>query len=116
MVPFRIIRKTPKRIYYVRREGRPGDVLTGYVDRLVLERYGEVWNRGTRRSEVDRHLFASRELAEVYLHGSRKPAPVPADLRTLRREMANAHPDRGGTNEEFMAARERYERALRRPS
>jgi hypothetical protein len=30
--------------------------------------------------------------------------------------MADAHPDRGGTNEEFIAARERYERALRRAS
>jgi hypothetical protein len=30
--------------------------------------------------------------------------------------MADAHPDRGGTNEEFMAARERYKQALRRAS
>jgi hypothetical protein len=28
--------------------------------------------------------------------------------------MADAHPDRGGTNEQFMAARERYKQALRR--
>jgi hypothetical protein len=27
--------------------------------------------------------------------------------------MADAHPDRGGTSQGFIAARERYERALR---
>lgn len=36
------------------------------------------------------------------------------ELRRLR--MADAHPGRGGTDEEFMAARERYKRALRRAS
>jgi hypothetical protein len=30
--------------------------------------------------------------------------------------MADAHPDRGGTNEAFMAARERYKQALRQAS
>jgi hypothetical protein len=34
------------------------------------------------------------------------------DIRRLRLEMAAAHPDRGGSNEEFRAARERYEAAL----
>ena len=30
--------------------------------------------------------------------------------------MADAHPDRGGTNEEFIAARERYKQALKEAS
>jgi hypothetical protein len=30
--------------------------------------------------------------------------------------LADAHPDRGGTNEEFMAASERYKQALRQAS
>jgi len=42
--------------------------------------------------------------------------PAEPELKKLRREMAARHPDCGGTNEEFMAARERYERALRRAS
>jgi hypothetical protein len=38
------------------------------------------------------------------------------ELKRLRREMADAHPDRDGTNEEFITARERDERALSRAS
>jgi len=34
------------------------------------------------------------------------------DPTNLRLAMASAHPDRGGTAEEFTAARARYERAL----
>ena len=34
-------------------------------------------------------------------------------LRRLRREMAAAHPDRGGTSEGFIDARRRYEHALK---
>jgi len=40
----------------------------------------------------------------------------PGDIKQLRRQMADAHPDRGGTNEGFMAARKRYERAIHRTS
>jgi hypothetical protein len=36
-----------------------------------------------------------------------------AQVKRLRRAMANAHPDRGGTSEGFIAAKERYDRALR---
>ena len=48
-----------------------------------------------------------REAAEAIAHG---------DMKQLRRQMADAHPDRGGTNEGFMAARRRYEQAIRRTS
>jgi hypothetical protein len=34
-------------------------------------------------------------------------------LRLLRRAMAGAHPDRGGTAEQFIEARRRYQTALR---
>ena len=69
----------------------------------------------------DYHLFATREAAEDCLFGwererERKRKEREPELKKLRREMAARHPDCGGTNEEFMAARERYERALRRAS
>ena len=48
-----------------------------------------------------------REAAEAIAHG---------DMKRLWRQMADAHPDRGGTNEGFMAARKRYEQAIRRTS
>jgi hypothetical protein len=111
MIPFRIIRKTPRRVYYVRREDGHDGIETGYVDRQALEETGVVVNRGVSVGEYDHCLFANRARAEAFLDRHRPPRPAAADLRQLRREMADAHPDRGGTAEEFMAARERYERA-----
>jgi hypothetical protein len=69
----------------------------------------------------DRHLFATREAAEEYLYRwerEREAAREEAEpeLKRLRMEMADAHPDRGGTSEGFIAARKRYEQALRRAS
>lgn len=66
-------------------------------------------------------FFATREAAEAYLFApererERKRPEREADVKRLRRDMAAVHPDRGGTNEEFIAARERYERALRTAS
>jgi hypothetical protein len=65
--------------------------------------------------------YATREAAEEHLYGrereqERKRQEAEPGLRQLRREMAACHPDRGGTDEEFIAARERYERALRKAS
>lgn len=37
----------------------------------------------------------------------------PAELSRLKAEMADAHPDRGGTTDAFIAAHERYVRARR---
>ena len=61
------------------------------------------------------------ETAEDYLFRwerdqERKRKEGGPELRRLRMAMADAHPDRGGTNEGFVAARERYERALRTAS
>jgi hypothetical protein len=44
------------------------------------------------------------------------PRKIIRALRALRKAMADAHPDRGGTAEAFIAARGRYERALRAAS
>ena len=66
-------------------------------------------------------VYATREAAEEHLYGrereqERKRKAAEPELKQLRREMADAHPDRGGTNEQFMAARKRYERALKQAS
>jgi hypothetical protein len=66
-------------------------------------------------------VFATREAAEADLYAhqreqERKRAEAEPELKRLRMEMADAHPDRGGTNEGFMAARQRYKEALRRAS
>jgi hypothetical protein len=103
---FRIIKTTKKRIFYDRGRGR-----TGSVDRATLEGTGEVYNRSAGWREGDYHLFADRANAE-----QTKPVLVDckADVSRLRAEMANAHPDRGGTDAEFIAARQRYVRAVSR--
>jgi hypothetical protein len=66
-------------------------------------------------------VFATREAAEEYLYRwereqERKQNEAEPERRRLRLAMADAHPDRGGTNEGFIAAREAYERALRQAS
>lgn len=62
------------------------------------------------------HLFTSREAAEESLHAAererkRRRPEREAEVKRLRQEMADAHPDRGGTDEGFIAARQRYEAA-----
>ena len=64
------------------------------------------------------HLFSDREAAEAALFGAERDreaeqvADAP-EIRRLRRAMADAHPDRGGTSDGFIAARQRYESALK---
>jgi hypothetical protein len=107
VIPVRVIRRTAKRIYYVRPERfarRPA--ATGYIDRLAFERDGEIRTR--HYYSCDYHLFAIKSAAEDYVFPSAATAP---SLRELRMAMADAHPDRGGSREEFETARARYLRA-----
>ncbi|MEU8688842.1 hypothetical protein [Streptomyces sp. NPDC048665] len=99
VVSFPITRTTARRVYYLRPRG-PFEWEPGYVDRQELERHGTV--RGARWLQ----LFA--EAPEIP-----KPKSTPG-LKELKGAMAAAHPDRGGTDEAFIAARERYLKAFRR--
>jgi hypothetical protein len=117
VLAFRITKKTPKRIYYLRRDFRNDEHL-GFVDRASLEQAGPNGiYKDSAAWDDDWHLFPSVEAAQAYMDKSWRAEGTkvtnPADIQALRRAMADAHPDRGGTNEEFIAARERYERALR---
>jgi len=99
--PFRVIKRTPKFIYYegpYERRRR--------IDREAFERDGSIATR--HYWEHDHYLFAKFEDAEQDIAPAEPNTP---DIRHLRREMAAAHPDAGGSNEAFIAARERYERA-----
>ena len=65
-----------------------------------------------------RLFFASREAAESAVDrrkGERaeRGRAGASPIRELRRAMADAHPDRGGSAEQFIEARGRYEAALR---
>jgi hypothetical protein len=62
-------------------------------------------------------FFATREAAGNHLHRgerdrARHAAPRAPLIKELRRAMADAHPDRGGTTEQFIQARRRYQTAL----
>ncbi|MFJ2067067.1 hypothetical protein ACIOIM_29270 [Streptomyces albidoflavus] len=90
-----ITRKTAKRIYFTY---STGGHRAGFVDRQKIEAAGEIYHGYTMR----RLHLAPPEIP----HRSQKPS-----LSELRRAMAAAHPDRGGTDAEFIAARARYEQA-----
>ncbi len=70
-----------------------------------------------RPGPAGRLFFATREAAEDHLYrGEREPAEQAArqapPIMELRRAMADAHPDRGGTAEQFVQAHRRYQTAL----
>lgn len=70
-----------------------------------------------------RLFFATREAAENHLYRTGRglhrggperagqAAPAGPSIKELRRAMADAHPDHGGTAEQFIQARRRYEAA-----
>lgn len=106
VVSFRITHRTPKRVFYVRREHGENGPVIGYVDRAVLERDGEVYNRSAGWWGADFHLLAEKPDVLEFVK------PQAPTVKQLKAAMAAAHPDRGGTDEEFVAARGRYRRAL----
>ncbi|MCW2904586.1 MAG: hypothetical protein JWO67_6851 [Streptosporangiaceae bacterium] len=103
VVAFQVTKKTAKRIYYIRRERIPGDVEIGFVDRQKLEAKGDVYRAG-RWWDTDARLYLEPP--------EREQRQGALDLAQLKAEMTAAHPDRGGTNEAFIAAHQRYKRAL----
>jgi hypothetical protein len=101
VVRFRITKKTPRRIYYLPRDGRSEQ--QRFVDRAALERDGEVWRKSSGWWEPDGRVYLKPPVIEQ---------PQKPTLAELKAAMAAAHPDRGGTDAEFIAARARYEHAL----
>ena len=94
-VRFKIVKKTAKRIYYLRKEeeidehGHPvehefirstsdSDNDIGFVDRQKLEADGEVYNHGRHWSYEDYHLYASLEglLGRRYRDKPDEPATI----------------------------------------
>jgi hypothetical protein len=137
VVAFRITKKTPKRIYYVRSHryaALGGDPEIGYISRQELESDtrcgaadcasrgycvhgtppGEI-STGRRWYHADSWLYATREQAQAVVDAHTRAAGS-KDLKQLRREMADAHPDRGGNREQFTAARAAYLLAKERAS
>ncbi|MEU3499497.1 hypothetical protein ABZ726_01585 [Streptomyces hundungensis] len=108
LMTFPVLRATARRLYYARSYDPDGTIReTGFIDRAVLERDGEVRRRSAGWWEPDAILYRD----PPPLPGA---APAPADLGALKAAMAAAHPDRGGTDAAFVTARTAYEQALTR--
>jgi hypothetical protein len=89
-----ITKKTARRIYFVL-SGR-----SGFVDRQKIEADGEI--------------YYGRSMHRLHLAPPEIPTrPKLPRLAELKAAMAAAHPDRGGSDEAFIAARQRYEKARR---
>jgi hypothetical protein len=122
---FQIIRKTRQRIYFSKKPERVREPLpllvdttecgTGYVDRQKIETEGDIYSHSAHWSADFFHLYLSLEgLLAAHLRRDEGATP---DLSELKAAMAAAHPDRGGSDEAFIAARARYvavRRAVRR--
>jgi hypothetical protein len=120
---FQITKKTAKRIFYSRggeriddfgvpQYARDRDDTIGYVNRQKLEADGEVHNRGVHWCMPDSTLHISlQHLLATIRRQDQEPHP---DLKTLKAEMAAAHPDKGGSSAAFIAARKAYVEARRR--
>jgi hypothetical protein len=90
-----VTKKTAKRIYFTY---STGGHRAGFVDR--------------QRIEADGAIYHGYTLRRLHLTPPEIPTrPRPPSLPELRKAMADAHPDRGGSDEAFIAARRRYEAA-----
>jgi hypothetical protein len=122
VVQVKVTKVTARRVYFT----DPDDVhrRVYFVDRRLLETDRDVWHRPTRTLYYldppqikNRYAYAATRgtIGEIFdrFAGQRTRASQ-EDISRLRAEMADAHPDRGGTAEDFMAARQRYLTARRR--
>lgn len=119
-----IVKKTAKRVYYLngpdRGYGTGPDI--GYIDRIALERDGMVKLRSARWWDDVSELYLTEEGARESTREWRERLDRPSnadeapDLQKLRLAAANAHPDRGGTNEAFAEAFRRYKQATEKES
>ncbi len=126
-----IVKKTAKLIYYTsdswnRREAvvSPGCISREQFETDTRCHHGypagviPIPGDGHRPGQAGQLFFATREAAENHLYGGERgrtehAAPEAELIRELRRVMADTHPDRGGTAEQFIQARRRYQAALR---
>jgi hypothetical protein len=107
--PVPIVKKTAKLIFYTS---------DSWDRRQAVVSPGCISYEQVETGSGGQLFFATRQAAEDYLWrraGERaRPAPPAApSVQQLRRAMVNAHPDRGGSAEQFIQAHRRYQTALR---
>lgn len=121
-----IVKKTAKLIYYASDSWNRRDAVVspGCISREQFEAdtrrphgypAGVIAIPGRRRAgQAGWLFFATREAAKSHLAARGRgragdAAPEAGRIRALRRAVADAHPDRGGTAEQFMRALRRYQ-------
>jgi hypothetical protein len=120
---FRIIKKTAQRIYYDsgplpwEQDDRYPNIrdLTEYqirfINRQKIEQDGQIWSHANSGWwEADCRLYLQPPMPEPrWLQDEERRKPKSGvELLVLKQAMADAHPDRGGSDAAFIAARERY--------
>ena len=124
-----IVRKTAKLIYYASDSWSRCEAVVspGCISRELFEadtrgRHGYPPGvipipGGHRTGSAGRLFYATRRAAESDLYRwererAGRSAPQAPFVSQFRRAMLDAHPDRGGTAEQFIQARRRYQTAL----
>ncbi|WP_042389674.1 hypothetical protein [Streptacidiphilus melanogenes] len=81
----------------------------------VRDEYGKTSIFNRQQLEADGYVWSPRWHTTLWL---KEPAVATSakkpTLSELKQAMADAHPDRGGSDEAFIAARQKYETARRR--
>jgi hypothetical protein len=120
--PHRVVRMTPRWLYVERDLYRgpefrrhDGPVTCYRIDRVVLERDGEVWSQAARDCFYLRpHDRPARPAPPCLAALGLTLAATEGDVRrAFRRQARTAHPDAGGTADAFRDLRTCYEEALR---
>jgi hypothetical protein len=123
-----IVKKTANRIYYasdswdrIQAVVSPGSINRQDFETDTRCRHGYpagvIPVPGARPGSAGQLFFATRQAAEYHLYRGEheragQAAREASRINELRRAMADAHPDRGGTAEQFIEARRRYQTAL----
>lgn len=107
-----ITRKTPKRIYFLR-SSEPGEFEQGYIDRQHFEAHGWVWSSRYSKIHAQPPKVPDDKpfIPPPFNPYRAAAAPSVDEVKRLKAEMRAAHPDVGGTDEAFIAAREKYVKA-----
>jgi hypothetical protein len=104
-----VVKTTPRRIYFLR-SSEPDEFETGYLDRQTFESRGWVYS-----SRYNKIYATPPKVPNDKPFIPRPPRPedqhatvTVEELKQLKAAMRAAHPDLGGTDAEFIRARERY--------
>jgi hypothetical protein len=109
LITYPIVKVTAKRIYFRHPQGTAMERDRIYhIDRAKFAADGHAYHRAIREG-----LYLTPDLIHYWQQQEDKVARLgtPKTVSELRREMADAHPDRGGSRDTFMAARATYLRA-----